>query len=99
MSSFSEQDLDKLISLCRISCTEEEKRGIRGDLSKVLSYITLLSEVNTEGVSPCNHVVETMHTVWREDQVEETFDREIFLENAPAHVGGMIRIPPDEMPV
>jgi aspartyl-tRNA(Asn)/glutamyl-tRNA(Gln) amidotransferase subunit C len=30
----------------------------------------------------------------REDKVGETLPRELFLANAPSHVGGLIRVPP-----
>jgi aspartyl-tRNA(Asn)/glutamyl-tRNA(Gln) amidotransferase subunit C len=35
-----------------------------------------------------------MSSILREDEVTETLDRETFLANSPAHIGGMIRVPP-----
>lgn len=94
MSAFNEEDLQKLAKLCRIECSEEEKKKFLGSLSKILSYIEQLKEIDTEGVEPCTHVLEGMHNVMREDEVGELLPRELFLANAPAHIGGMIRVPP-----
>jgi aspartyl-tRNA(Asn)/glutamyl-tRNA(Gln) amidotransferase subunit C len=54
----------------------------------------LLKEVDTEDVPECNHVLEAIQNVMREDKTEETLNRQTFLANSPSHVGGMIRVPP-----
>jgi aspartyl-tRNA(Asn)/glutamyl-tRNA(Gln) amidotransferase subunit C len=92
--TFDDEELDKLTHLSRIECTEEEKKKLKKNLSRVLSYVEQLKEVNTDGISPCNHVLETMSNIWRDDEVGELLPRDLFLSNAPAHVGGMIRVPP-----
>ena len=90
----NENEIDKLIKLCRIACTEEEKKKLLGNLKNVLTYVEQLQAIDTEGVPPCNTVLEIeMHTM-RDDEVGELLPRELFLANAPAHVGGMIRVPP-----
>jgi aspartyl-tRNA(Asn)/glutamyl-tRNA(Gln) amidotransferase subunit C len=94
MAEFDEKELIKLTKLCRIECTEEEKKALHQQLSQVLNYIEQLKEVDTEGVDPCFRVSETLANVMREDEVGETLPRDLFLANAPAHVGGMIRVPP-----
>lgn len=94
MPEFTDQELSHLMKLCRIECSPEEKETLKDNLSKVLSYIELLKEVDTEGVQPCTRVLETLTNVMREDRVEQTLSREDFLANAPAHVGGMVRVPP-----
>lgn len=94
MANLKESDIEKLSKLCRIECTEEEKKKLLGNLSKILDYMTQLQEVDTEGVPPCNNVLESMGTVWRDDEIGVLLPREKFLDNAPAHTGGMIRVPP-----
>lgn len=89
-----EKDFLKLTKLCRIECSDEEKKKLMERLKKVLVYVEQLKEVDTAGVNPCNHVLETVHNVMREDVVGETLPRDQFLSNAPAHTGGMIRVPP-----
>jgi aspartyl-tRNA(Asn)/glutamyl-tRNA(Gln) amidotransferase subunit C len=93
MSDLNKDTIKKLTELCRIDCTNEEQESILQDLERILQYIELLHEVDTEGVEPCNHVLE-MFNVMREDEVGELLDREVFLSNAPSHIGGMIKVPP-----
>ncbi|MBS0604294.1 MAG: Asp-tRNA(Asn)/Glu-tRNA(Gln) amidotransferase subunit GatC [Verrucomicrobia bacterium] len=94
MAEFDENELNKLTKLCRIECTEDEKKALHSQIAGVLDYIKQLDEVDTEGVEPCYRVLETLTNVMREDEVGELLSREQFLANAPAHVGGMIRVPP-----
>lgn len=89
-----ESDFNKLCRLCRISATEEEKKKLLSSIDDILAYIEQLSEINTEGVNPCFTVHETLRSVMREDHPETPLSRDLFLSNAPAHVGGMIRVPP-----
>lgn len=91
---FDEKELEKLSQLSRIRCTEEEKRVLVSNINRILSYFDQLQEIDTSGVSPCNQVVEGAANVMREDESGETLPRELFLSNAPAHIGGMIRVPP-----
>lgn len=94
MAEFDEKELIKLTKLCRIECTEDEKKALHQQLAKILNYIEQLNEVNTEGIDPCYRVLETLTNVMREDEIGETLPRELLLANAPAHVGGMVRVPP-----
>lgn len=85
--------LRELSKLCRIECSEEEEAHFSKDLQGILNYFAQLQEVNTEGVSPLDHILESLVNVTREDEISKVMPRERFLENAPSHVGGMIRVP------
>ncbi len=89
-----EEDFNKLCRLCRISVTEEEKKKLLKSIEDVLKYIELLSEVETDGVRTCYTVQETLKSVMRDDVPEAPLSRDLFLADAPSHVGGMIRVPP-----
>lgn len=88
-----ESNFNKLCRLCRISATEEEKKHLLKSIDDILVYVSQLENVDTEGVMPCFTIHETLHTVMREDIPEAPLSRDLFLANAPAHVGGMIRFP------
>jgi aspartyl-tRNA(Asn)/glutamyl-tRNA(Gln) amidotransferase subunit C len=94
MQEFDEKELTKLTKLCRIECTEEEKKTLQLQIARFLKYIQQLDEVDTTGVLPCYRVLETQANVMREDLIEDSLSRDLFLSNAPSHVGGMIRVPP-----
>lgn len=94
MAELDKNTIAKLTKLCRIDCTEEEKEALLDSLKKILKYMDLLDEVDTENVPPCNHVLSDIVNVMREDTVGESMPRDKFLSNAPSQVGGMIRVPP-----
>lgn len=83
-----------LTQLSHIHCTENEQKSLMKDLREILDYVEELQEINTENTSPYHHVLENFVNVMREDEVGETLSRETFLNNAPSHIGGMIRVPP-----
>lgn len=94
MSDLNKETIKTLSRLCRIDCTEEEQEVLLRDLKKILDYIEQLQQIDTEHVPPCNHVLEGMANVMREDVIGQVLNREEFLSNAPTHIGGMVRIPP-----
>ena len=70
------------------------KKALQHHLASILKYVDQLKEVDTAGVEPCYSVLATLTNVMRGDEVGELLPRDLFLANAPAHVGGMIRVPP-----
>ncbi len=94
MAEFDEKELNKLAKLCRIECTEEEKKALHSQIADVLRYVQQLGEIDTDGVEPCYRVLETLKNIMRDDEIGELLSRDHFLANAPSHVGGMIRVPP-----
>ena len=94
MSKLDEETIKQLTRLCRIDCTEDEQKALLEDLKKILAYIEQLREIDTEQVPACNHILESMANVMREDEIGQTLNRDTFLANAPAHIGGMIKVPP-----
>jgi aspartyl-tRNA(Asn)/glutamyl-tRNA(Gln) amidotransferase subunit C len=91
---FDEKELEKLAHLSRIECSKEEKELFLVSLKRVIAYVQLLDEVDTQGVDPCSHVLESHVNVFRQDEIGELLSRDVFLANAPAHIGGMIKVPP-----
>lgn len=94
MSKFDKKKLSALSQLARIQCSEEEQEKLSSNLNKILTYIDQLKEVETEGVPTCNHVLEEIANVMREDEPGEALETQTFLANSPSHVGGMVRVPP-----
>ncbi|SCA58869.1 Aspartyl/glutamyl-tRNA(Asn/Gln) amidotransferase subunit C [Chlamydiales bacterium SCGC AB-751-O23] len=94
MSNFDKDMLDKLSNLCAIEFSAEEKEMFTKDLGRILGYIEQLKEVDTDNISPCNHVLEEMTIDTREDEItENALSQKSFLENAPDHVGTLIKVP------
>lgn len=85
--------IHELSQLCRIRCTEEEEERFPQDLQGILDYFEQLQEIDTEGVKPLDNVLEEIHNVMRDDEVKNLLSRELFLQNAPSQIGGMVRTP------
>lgn len=93
MKQFDHETIKNLILLSRIECTKEQEESLLNDLKKIIEYFEQLNEVDTDNVPPCNHVLEEMNNVFREDEIETPMPRDVFLSNAPSQVGGMIKVP------
>ena len=71
-----------------------ESLKVEDDLKRILDFIDLLDQVDTEGVPTCDFVLKNHRQLLREDRVEEILPRDEFLKNAPDHMGGMVKVPP-----
>jgi len=90
----TEEEFLKLAKLCRISCTPEEKTALLKSLTQVLGYVAELNTCDTGSLPTCNTVLENPRTIVRDDTPGDVLSRDLFLANAPAHTGGMVRVPP-----
>lgn len=94
MAELDKKAIRSLVELSRIECSEDEQEKLLKDLKSILNYVELLQEINTDRVPPCNHVIEDVINVMRDDIQGETLPREVFLANCPSHIGGLVRVPP-----
>jgi aspartyl-tRNA(Asn)/glutamyl-tRNA(Gln) amidotransferase subunit C len=96
--SLTPEDIEKLASLCRISCSPQEKEGLTGSLEALRRYFQQLKEIDTEGVTPC-YTPQTPSSDWlRDDRCDPLLPRDRFLSNAAEHIGGMVKVPPILIP-
>ncbi|MDA1060948.1 MAG: Asp-tRNA(Asn)/Glu-tRNA(Gln) amidotransferase subunit GatC [bacterium] len=63
-----EKEVRHVAKLARIKITDEEAKKFAGQLSKVLGYIKILEEVDTENVSETSQVT-GLENVFEEDEV------------------------------
>ncbi|MGE3953922.1 MAG: Asp-tRNA(Asn)/Glu-tRNA(Gln) amidotransferase subunit GatC [Parachlamydiales bacterium] len=96
MSEITPETIDHLVELCRIDATAEERTRLCKNLTDIVAYFEQLEGIDTEEVPPCNFVLGESPSPMREDRIEESrlLARQTFLENSPAHVGGLIQVPP-----
>ncbi len=81
-----------LEKLARIELSESEKVKVEKELSEVLGYIDMLSELDTEGVEPASHSF-PVNNVFREDVVTNGDSRASVLSNAPHSKDGCFKVP------
>ena len=78
----TEELVDYISVLSRLKLDEAERAHMAGELEKIVSYMDVLGQVDTEGVEPLSHVLPVAN-VLRPDVVEPSFDREVLLRGAP----------------
>ena len=69
-----------------------QKEAAKKDMGRMLDYIDMLNQLDTEGVEPMSHVF-PVHNVFREDVVTNGDDRENMLANAPEQRDGAFVVP------
>ncbi len=87
------EEVRHIARLARLDLSEEELPVISKDLSKILSYVEQLNELDTKDVPPTSGVLE-MKNVWREDMVSENEDlKEEIIEQAPDREERYFKVP------
>lgn len=77
--------------LARVGMTDDEIEVMCEQLSGILEHFQVLQQVDTEGVEPTAHSVET-HAVLREDEPLDSVLLDNALANAPHRDGDFVRV-------
>ena len=91
MTQISSDEVRHLALLCRVAMSDDDVELMRDQMSNILGNISILNEVDTEGVEPTGHSVDLV-SVMREDEVAPSTVREEILANAPTREGDFIRV-------
>ncbi|NBO23602.1 Asp-tRNA(Asn)/Glu-tRNA(Gln) amidotransferase subunit GatC [bacterium] len=93
MDSISISDVQHLAKLSSLSLSENETENLRLDLTRILQYIELLKELDTDGVDPTYQVTDLCN-IFREDEIiDYKITRSDLLNIAPDSDGESIRVP------
>ncbi|MCS6904180.1 MAG: Asp-tRNA(Asn)/Glu-tRNA(Gln) amidotransferase subunit GatC [Bacteroidia bacterium] len=84
--------IDKLCTLARLEFAGEEREEIKKDLQKILEFVSLINEVDTQGVEPLIHITAGSNH-FREDTPLLLITREEALQNAPAKDSEYFHVP------
>ena len=90
--TISRQDVEKVSLLARLLLSDGELDRMTVQMGRVLEYMDLLSEVDTQGVEPMAHAVEVVD-VCRADVARPSLDRDDALANAPNRDDECYRVP------
>lgn len=77
-----EATVRRIARLARIKITDEEAKGLEGELSSILDWVEQLGEVDTEKVEPMTRVV-PISLKQREDVVNDGEKAAEIVANAP----------------
>ncbi len=80
----NEKEFDRLLSICRIKLTEEERKGIKADVEEVIKYFDAIAHIDCDGESEAYHPIRIPPKL-REDKVEAFEDADLLLKNTRTH--------------
>lgn len=78
--------------LAKLELSAEEKEAAKKDMGRMLDYIDMLNNLDTNGVEPMSNVF-PVKNVFREDVVTNGDDSENMLANAPEEKDGAYMVP------
>jgi aspartyl-tRNA(Asn)/glutamyl-tRNA(Gln) amidotransferase subunit C len=90
--SVSEQDVEHVASLARLSFSPQEKRKLAEELNEILRYMEQLNKLDTTHIEPLSQVVE-LSNVLRNDMLKPSLPRRSVLQNAPAKTEQFFKVP------
>ena len=92
MAHITRDEVERVAALARLSLTDEEAERMADELDRILEFVQVLEQVDTEDVEPTSHVM-PLRTPLREDRAVESLDPELALANAPAREGTAFVVP------
>jgi aspartyl-tRNA(Asn)/glutamyl-tRNA(Gln) amidotransferase subunit C len=84
--------INHLAHLARLSFSDDEKENLKQDLEKMIGFVEKLKEMDTTGVEPLLHITNA-ENVLRNDEANQTITKEEALLNAPHTNGNFFIVP------
>ncbi len=91
-TNISTADILNVASLSRLAISENTASDYAKDISKILTMMDTLANVNTDDVQPLSNVHDA-YQILRADSADANIDRELNLSNAPAKQDGLFLVP------
>ena len=88
----SDETIEYVGILAKLELSDSEKEAAKADMGRMLDYIDMLGELDTENVEPMSHAF-PVQNVFREDVVTGEDIRDEILSNAPEEKDGMFVVP------
>ena len=79
-------------NLARLELSEETIEIFAGQIGEILEHVDSLKRVDTQGVSATTHAISLTHA-FRDDEVADPADRDLFMANAPESEDGSFIVP------
>ena len=89
----NKSDIDHLASLSALNLSEEEEEEDEKDLEEILSFVDKINSLDTNNITESTVALDSVN-VFRKDEVKESFDRELLMQNAPSSNGIAYQLPP-----
>lgn len=82
--NISKEMVEYVAELSRLRLNEEQVLKMQTDLEAIIGYMDVLNKLDTDGIEPLSHIF-SVKNVYRDDTVDESFNRDILLQNSPLH--------------
>jgi aspartyl-tRNA(Asn)/glutamyl-tRNA(Gln) amidotransferase subunit C len=90
--SLSRQEVAKVAALARLAVSDGDLDRMTGELSKIVGFVSQLSELDTDAVQPLAHPLDTGN-VFRDDVPAASLTTAEALQNSPRHDGEYFLVP------
>ena len=91
--TLTEQDVRDIAEYAGIRLTDDALSKLTGDLNTTLDTLRPITEYALEGVEPTFHPIGSLSNVMREDEIGESFARDVALSNSDSTSKGCFEIP------
>jgi aspartyl-tRNA(Asn)/glutamyl-tRNA(Gln) amidotransferase subunit C len=92
MAKLTRDDVLHLAALARISLSDDEVTEFEGELSEILQYVEMLSNVDVSGLKPTNQVT-GLTNVMRADEVKDYgYTPSELLKNVPQAQDNQLKV-------
>ena len=90
--ALSRQDVAKVGLLAKLALSGDDLDRMTGELSKIVGFVSQLEELDTAGVAPLAHPLDTQN-VFRDDVPAPSLSTAEALQSAPRHDGQYFLVP------
>tara|TARA_Y100000588_G_C13495420_1_gene602843 strand:- start:240 stop:530 length:291 start_codon:yes stop_codon:yes gene_type:complete len=84
--------INKIANLAKLEFDEKSLKEMQKDMTKILSYVKKVKELNTENIKPLITPIEESLKL-RKDDTEKGLTKEEVLKNAPAKNSDYLKVP------
>ena len=91
MSSITEETITHVANLARLDLTQDELQQYSQELTKIIAMVEQMNHLDLNGIEV--GMTEEQPTSFREDVVNNPFERDKLLKNAPDQEDGFFRVP------
>jgi aspartyl-tRNA(Asn)/glutamyl-tRNA(Gln) amidotransferase subunit C len=88
------EEIYRTATLARLKIEETKVPEYVQNLNNLLKLAGSMNEADTASIDPMSHPLEGQKQRFRPDNITETNQRDLFLENAPQTAEGLFLVPP-----
>lgn len=90
--ALSKEEIIHIAKLASLNLSDVEVERYAKDMTEILDFANMINSVNTDEIKETIAANEN-YNVFRKDEVIDSLDRDVLLQNAPSKDDGMFRIP------